>query len=57
MCVERIDKGLQPACATTCVGKALAYASEFDPAQSGQNAPDGFADAALTRPSVRFVKK
>lgn len=57
MCVERVDQGLQPACATTCVGKALTYVSDFPVAQSGQNAPEGFSDPALTRPSTRFVKK
>jgi Fe-S-cluster-containing dehydrogenase component len=57
MCVERIDKGLQPACATTCVGKALAFVPDFNVAQSGQNAPDGFADPAFTKPSTRFGKK
>jgi DMSO reductase iron-sulfur subunit len=57
MCVDRIDKGLQPACATTCVGKALTYVADFNPADSGLNAPDGFADPALTRPSTKFAKK
>ncbi len=57
LCVERVDKGLQPACATTCVGKALTYVPDFNVAQSGQNAPEGFSDPALTKPSARFVKK
>lgn len=57
MCAHRIDQGLQPACVTTCVGKALVYVSDFDPARSGENAPDGFASAAMTRPSVRFARK
>lgn len=57
MCVDRIDKGLQPACATTCVGKALTYIPDFNPAEAGLNAPDGFADPALTRPSIKFAKR
>ena len=57
MCVHRTDRGLQPACAITCVGKALTYVADFDAARAGQNAPDGFASPALTRPSVGFVKK
>ncbi len=57
MCVERTDRGLEPACATTCVGKALTYVADFNPAQAGGNAPAGFADPRLTRPSVRFVAK
>lgn len=57
MCVTRIDKGLQPACATTCVGKALTYVPDFNPAESGLNAPEGFASAAFTKPSTKFAKK
>ena len=57
MCVGRIDQGLQPACVTTCVGKALTYVPDFDVAWAGENAPDGFASPALTHPSVRFVKR
>ena len=57
LCVERTEKGLQPACATTCVGKALAYIPDFNVAESGQNAPEGFANPALTRPSTRFAAR
>lgn len=57
MCVDRTDKGLQPACATTCVGKALTYIPDFNPAESGLNVPEGFANPALTRPSTKFAKK
>lgn len=55
MCVDRLDKGLQPACVTTCVGKALTYVPDFDSRRSGESAPDGFANPATTIPSVRFV--
>jgi len=56
MCVERVDKGLEPACATTCVGKALTYVENFNSSQSGANAPDGFANPVVTKPSIRFAK-
>jgi DMSO reductase iron-sulfur subunit len=55
-CVHRIDAGLQPACVTTCTGRALTFVTDFDPAQSGQGAPQEFADPALTRPSVIFIE-
>lgn len=57
MCVHRTDQGLEPACATTCVGKALTWVPGFDSARSGEHAPRGFASPALTRPSIRFVRK
>ena len=47
----------QPACVTTCVGDALHFEENFDLNKSGLNAPQGFADPAMTKPSVRFGKK
>ncbi len=57
MCVERTEKGLEPACASTCVGKALTYVPDFDSAESGQNAPQGFSDPSWTKPSTKFLKR
>jgi Fe-S-cluster-containing dehydrogenase component len=54
LCVHRLDAGLLPACVTTCVGRALRFEEDFDLARSGEGAPPGFADPALTRPAVRF---
>jgi DMSO reductase iron-sulfur subunit len=54
LCVHRIDAGLQPACVTTCAGRALSLET-FDTARSGENAPFGFAAAKYTIPCVRFV--
>ncbi|MBI2191660.1 MAG: 4Fe-4S dicluster domain-containing protein [Planctomycetes bacterium] len=54
LCVHRIDAGLQPACVTTCTGRALTLETSFNSSLSGQNAPDGFAPASYTTPSVRF---
>jgi len=57
-CVHRIDKGLKPACETTCVGRALHSGDmaeiEARLDKSRQTLPDQFADPALTKPSIRF---
>ncbi|MEW6744942.1 MAG: 4Fe-4S dicluster domain-containing protein [Planctomycetota bacterium] len=53
-CVHRIDAGLQPACVVTCPARALTFETDFAEAQSGENAPAGFAPASYTEPSVRF---
>jgi Fe-S-cluster-containing dehydrogenase component len=61
MCVHRLyDSGgkrtlLEPACVTTCVGNALRFVENFNAADSGANAPEGFANPALTKPAVKFV--
>lgn len=57
LCVHRLDDGLQPACVTTCVGRALYLVDNFSPADAGRNAPAGFANPQLTRPSVKFVPR
>ncbi len=46
--------GFQPACVTSCVGNALHLVKDFDPNESGMNAPEGFADPSLTTPHVKF---
>ncbi len=46
--------GFQPACVTSCVGNALHVIEEFDPAESGQNAREGFANPLLAIPSTKF---
>ena len=53
-----VRTGFLPACVTTCVGNALHLVDVvggFDPSESGMNAPEGFADPALTKPSVKFA--
>ena len=50
---QRTD--FQPACVTTCVGNALHLVEDFNAANSGQNAPEGFADPSLTVPSTKFA--
>jgi Fe-S-cluster-containing dehydrogenase component len=46
--------GFLPACVTTCVGNALQFVEDFNPAESGQYAPEGFADPSATVPLVKF---
>jgi tetrathionate reductase subunit B len=53
-CIHRLEAGFLPACVTTCVGNALHLVEDFDGDESGDNKPDGFADPALTVPSVKF---
>jgi Fe-S-cluster-containing dehydrogenase component len=53
-CVHRLEAGFLPACVTTCVGNALHLVEDFDSSESGRKAPVGFANPALTVPSVRF---
>jgi Fe-S-cluster-containing dehydrogenase component len=60
-CVHRLYDGtgerteFEPACVSSCVGNALHLVENFELAESGQNAPDGFADPALTVPAVKFA--
>lgn len=54
-CLHRLEAGLQPACVTTCAGRALNMITDFDETQSGENAPAGFADPKHTEPSVLFI--
>ncbi|HXG59537.1 MAG TPA: 4Fe-4S dicluster domain-containing protein [Thermoanaerobaculia bacterium] len=52
-CVQRIDAGLQPACVTTCVGRALTFGYDVGPTRE---VPEGFADPQLTGAQIRFVR-
>jgi Fe-S-cluster-containing dehydrogenase component len=54
-CVHRLEAGFLPACVTTCVGNALHLVNNFNVGDSGTNKPDGFANPALTKPSVKFA--
>ena len=59
-CVHRLydvagtRTGLLPACVTSCVGNAIQLVEDFQPADSGRNAPQSFSDHELTVPSTRF---
>lgn len=50
-CVHRIEQGLRPACVETCVGGYIRFG--YDVQKYGEP-PEGFADPALTQPSVEF---
>ncbi len=52
-CVHRLDAGLLPACADACLGRALHWVDEVSP---GTEVPPGFADPALTNPSIRWIR-
>ena len=61
-CIHRLydESGVRtpflPACVTSCVGNALHVVEDFDIlGESGENAPEGFADPALTVPAVKFA--
>jgi Fe-S-cluster-containing dehydrogenase component len=47
--------GFLPACVTSCVGNALHVVEDFDLVESGQNAPNGFADPSFTLPAAKFA--
>ncbi|MDH4274438.1 MAG: 4Fe-4S dicluster domain-containing protein [Gammaproteobacteria bacterium] len=63
LCVHRLydssgkRTALWPACVTSCVGNALRLVEEFNQADSGAGAPEGFADPRLTRPSIKFGRR
>lgn len=52
-CVHRIDQGMRPACADTCVGRAIEFG--YNVVAPG-DPPGGFADVSLTRPQIEFRK-
>src|SRR5215471_1569703 len=57
MCVDRLEVGLKPACASACLGKALDFGvienMPEDRAESKVAIP-GFPDPGITHPNVRF---
>jgi len=52
-CAHRLAEGLEPACVTACVGRALRVI--LDPRSVGKP-PEGFADPSLTEPNVLFER-
>ena len=54
-CADRIDQGLQPACATLCPTEALKWGEWSDIKDKGVDMIPGFTDPKYTRPNIRFI--
>ncbi len=57
MCVDRLEVGLKPACASACLGGALDFGViETTPEnrQQLETAIPGFPDTSITNPNIRF---
>lgn len=57
MCVDRLEEGLKPACASACLGNALDFGVVEDlPPNREQNLTHlpGFPDPEITHPNIRF---
>ncbi|MFQ6092812.1 MAG: 4Fe-4S dicluster domain-containing protein [bacterium] len=52
-CSHRLAEGLEPACVSACMGRALEVIR--DPVSVGE-VPEGFADPTLTLPNVQFER-
>lgn len=60
MCVDRLEVGLKPACASACLGGALDFGLiETTPENRDQLATTipGFPDPSITHPNIRFQQK
>ncbi len=60
-CMDRQDRGLEPACVSTCLGGALQFGTykERKNMAAGRELVrqiEGFSDPQLTNPSTRFIK-
>lgn len=53
MCHRRLDAGLKPACATSCVTGAIQFIPDFTAPTT--SIPTDFVDPALTGPNIDFV--
>lgn len=55
-CVERLDKGLKPACVAACIPEALQMLDLSKPSTADYaEALPGFRMVRITNPSVRFI--
>jgi Fe-S-cluster-containing dehydrogenase component len=55
MCADRIDQGLQPACATLCPTEALKWGLWEDIRSQGVDRVAGFTNPVYTKPNIRFI--
>ena len=53
MCVHRIDAGMLPACAATCLTGAITFVPDFTGTTGAR--PADFNDPALTKPNIKFI--
>ncbi|MBI5040550.1 MAG: dimethyl sulfoxide reductase anchor subunit [Gammaproteobacteria bacterium] len=60
MCVDRLEVGLKPACASACLGGALDFGI-IETAPEGRDQLEtqipGFPDPSITHPNIRFQQK
>ncbi len=57
MCVDRLEVGLKPACASACLGGALDFGiieTTPDNREQLETHIPGFPDTSITRPNIRF---
>ncbi len=59
MCFERLDRGEEPACVSTCFGNALKLSTvdSLDDINSLENEATGFMHYKEAEPHIRFEKK
>lgn len=57
MCYDRIEDGLQPACATLCPTGALQFGPWSEIEHGGNAEHEGFFNPVYTRPAIRFVRE
>ena len=55
MCYDRIDQGLQPACASECPTGALKWGLWDDISTQGVGQVENFTDPSYTQPHIRFI--
>jgi DMSO reductase iron-sulfur subunit len=55
MCADRIDAGLEPACASACPTGALRWGKWEEIASQGVDQVENFSTPVTTRPAIRFI--
>jgi len=55
MCFDRLDAGLEPACATVCPTGALRFVPWDDAEAAGVSEAENFPTPRTTQPRIRFV--
>jgi anaerobic dimethyl sulfoxide reductase subunit B (iron-sulfur subunit) len=59
-CIDRLEKGLKPACVVSCPQRALDFGPEEEIVAKYGNvrqAEGGFADPSLTKPNIVFTPR